>query len=131
MRETVGVPSSSFVSEDGSPLPVYLALPAGIGPMIVHGAIESGSSILELGSGPGRMTRVIVALGHRVTAVDDSDEMLAHVTGAECVRADAFSVDLGCSFDVVLAASNLVNAPGRRRAQLLRPLDATSSSVAS
>jgi SAM-dependent methyltransferase len=65
---------------------------------------------------------VLVAYGHAVTAVDDSEEMLAHVTGAHPVRADALdpSLDLGARFDVVLAASHLVNqsAEAARRALL-------------
>lgn len=112
---------SDWVSADGSPLAVYLALPAGDAPMIVHEAIGAHSSILELGSGPGRITRVLVALGHQVTAVDDSVEMLAHVTGATTVCADLFRLALGQRFDVVLAASHLVNSPNpHRRAALLR-----------
>ncbi len=112
--------SPDFVSADGSPLAVYLALPAGDAPMLVHRAIRPESTILELGSGPGRLTRALVALGHDVTAVDDSPEMLAHVTGADCVAADAFELDLGRTFDVVLAASTLINRPGaEHRARLL------------
>lgn len=112
--------NSDFVSVDGSPLAMYLAIPADHGPTIVHAAVEPRSSILELGSGPGRMTRVLVAYGHAVTAVDDSAEMLAHVTGAERVCADAFALDLGRTFDVVVAASHLINQPDRaQRAALL------------
>ncbi len=112
---------SDRVSADGSPIAVYLALPAGDAPMIVHEAIEDGSSILELGSGPGRITRVLVALGHQVTAVDDSAEMLAHVTGATVVCADLFSLALGQRFDVVLATSHLINTPDpHQREALLR-----------
>jgi SAM-dependent methyltransferase len=88
----------------------------------VHQAIPDGASILELGCGPGRLTRVLVAYGHDVTAVDDSDEMLAHVTGARVVRGDVLdaSLDVGRRFDAVLAASHLVNEPtAARRAALL------------
>ncbi len=113
--------ASDVVSADGSPLAVYLALPPGEAPLLVHGAIAPVSSILELGSGPGRVTRVLVALGHRVTAVDDSDEMLAHVTGATTVRADVLALDLDERFDVVVAASHLANlADPDRRAALFR-----------
>jgi len=80
--------------------------------MVIHGAVERSSSILELGSGPGRLTRVLVALGHSVTAVDDSEEMLRHVTGAETVCADLFHLEIDRRFDVVLAASHLINRPG-------------------
>lgn len=98
---------------------MYLALPAGDDPMIIHGAIPAGSSVLELGSGPGRVTRVLIALGHTVVAVDDSDKMLAHVTGAETVCADVFDLDLGRRFDVVVAASTLINQPRRERRRSL------------
>lgn len=112
--------SADFVSADGSPLAMYLAIPAGEEPTIVHEAIPRGSTILELGSGPGRVTRVLVAYGHQVTAVDDSEEMLAHVTGARTVCADLHRLDLGERFDAVLGASHLINQPdpSARRAVL-------------
>lgn len=102
---------SDHVSADGSPLALYLALPAGDGPLLVHDAVPAGASILELGSGPGRVTRVLIALGHPVTAVDDAEAMLAHVTGAETVCADVLDLDLGRRFDVVLAGSHMINQP--------------------
>jgi SAM-dependent methyltransferase len=112
---------TDLVARDGSPVAVYLALPAGPAPLLIHDAIPPASSILELGCGPGRLTRVLVALGHRVTAVDDSAAMLAHVTGAEAVLADLFDLDLGRCFDVVLAASHLINeGDPAAQAQLLR-----------
>jgi SAM-dependent methyltransferase len=109
-----------FVSLDGSPLAVYLAMPAGDAPFLVHGAIRRSGSVLELGSGPGRVTRVLAALGHPVVAVDDSKEMLAHVTGAEVVCADVQQLELGRQFDAVLLGSTLINSPSasRRRALL-------------
>lgn len=100
----------SDVAPDGSPVGIYLAVPAGDTPTIVHDAIPSGASILELGSGPGRVTRVLIAYGHTVTAVDDSPEMLAHVTGARTVCADLWTLDLPERFDAVLAGSHLINA---------------------
>jgi SAM-dependent methyltransferase len=111
------VGTSDFVSSDGSPLAMYLALPAGEEPLVVHRAITPEASILELGSGPGRVTRVLVALGHEVVAVDDSPEMLAHVTGATTVCADVYDagLDLGRRFDTVLAGSHLVNEPDETR----------------
>jgi SAM-dependent methyltransferase len=111
--------AASFVSADGSPLAMYLALPAGDDPLIIHRASPPGASILELGSGPGRLTRVLVALGHEVVAVDDSTEMLAHVTGAATVCADLFDVDVGRTFDIVLVASHLINDPDLARRHAL------------
>lgn len=98
------------VAPDGSPVDIYLALPAGEAPTVIHEAIPPDASILELGSGPGRITRVLVAYGHTVTAVDDSAAMLAHVTGARTVRSDLWTLDLPERFDAVVAGSHLVNA---------------------
>lgn len=98
------------IAPDGSPVSIYLAVPAGDTPTLIHEAIPPGASILELGSGPGRITRVLIAYGHPVTAVDDSPEMLAHVTGARTVCADLWSLDLPERFDAVVAGSHLVNA---------------------
>jgi SAM-dependent methyltransferase len=111
---------TAFVSPDGSPLAIYLALPAGEVPLLIHGANRPDATILDLGSGPGRLARPLHGLGHRVVAVDDSPEMLAHVTGAEVVCGDAFTIDLRRRFDTVLAASHLINQPGSaaRRALL-------------
>lgn len=108
------------VAPDGSPVAVYLAMPPGRVPEIVHGAVMAGGAILELGSGPGRVTHPLLALGHPVVAVDDSAAMLARVEGAERIVADLFTLDLGRRFAGVLAGSYLVNAPAAgRRAALL------------
>jgi SAM-dependent methyltransferase len=78
-------------------------------PEVVHAAIPPGASILELGAGAGRMTHRLVELGHPVVAVDESPEMLAHIRGAETVRASIQDLRLGRRFDAVLCASFLVN----------------------
>lgn len=96
---------------DGSPVGLYLALSPLGEPELVHAAVPPGSEILELGCGTGRITHVLIERGHRVTAVDNSPEMLAHVRGAETVLSDIESLDLGRRFPVVLLASNFVNAP--------------------
>ncbi len=112
--------TTDAVSPDGSPVAVYLALPPGDVPDLVHGAVRAGGSILDLGSGPGRMTRALATLGHPMVAVDDSAEMLDHVGDAERVLADAYSLRLDRRFDGVLAASHLINDPvPERRAALL------------
>jgi SAM-dependent methyltransferase len=105
------------VAPDGSPVDLYLLLPSFGEPEIVHEAISPGASILELGCGVGRMTHELVRLGHPVTAVDESAEMLAHVRGAETVQARIEELDLGRRFDCVLLASHFVNAadPDERR----------------
>ena len=104
---------------DGSPVEVYKRLPELGEGKIVAAAIPAGASVLELGCGAGRITRQLVRLGYRVTAVDESAEMLAHVREAETVQASIEGLDLGRRFDAVLLASNLVNAePDQRRAFL-------------
>jgi SAM-dependent methyltransferase len=100
----------SGVAPDGSPVEVFAALPAEPAAGYVLAALAPGSDVLELGCGAGRLTRVLAANGHRVVAVDESDEMLARVEGAaERVLADATSLDLRRLFDAVVLASYLVN----------------------
>jgi SAM-dependent methyltransferase len=101
----------SATAPDGSPVGLYLALTPLGEPELIDGAIPRASRILELGCGAGRITHALVELGHTVTAVDNSAEMLAHVRGAETVLADIETLDLERRFDVVLLASNFLNAP--------------------
>jgi SAM-dependent methyltransferase len=77
----------------------------------IDALVPPGAAILELGSGVGRVTNELVRLGHPVTAVDESDEMLAHVEGAETVQSKIEDLDLGRCFACVLLMSNLVNVP--------------------
>jgi SAM-dependent methyltransferase len=107
-------------TQDGCAVELYRRLPADGEAEIVAAVVPAGGSILELGSGPGRVTHALVALGHRVTAVDNSAGMLAHIRGAETVLADIEDLDLGRRFDAVLLASTLINFPeARTRAALL------------
>jgi len=72
----------------------------------------AGESVLELGCGTGRITRVLLARGHAVTAVDNSADMLdALPCEATPVLCDIESLQLDTRFDVVLLASYLVNLP--------------------
>jgi SAM-dependent methyltransferase len=104
---------------DGSPVEVYSRLPELGEGEIVASVLPVGASVLELGCGAGRITRQLVRGRYRVTAVDESPEMLAQVQDAEAVQAEIEGLDLGRRFDAVLLASNLVNAePSRRRAFL-------------
>jgi SAM-dependent methyltransferase len=112
-------PAFGEVSPDGSPVAVYLALAAREVPGLIQEAVAAGGSILELGCGAGRLTRPLIALGHPVVAVDDSEAMLEHVTGAEKVCADLFTLDLGRRFDAVVAAGHLIHVPDRGRRQAL------------
>ena len=104
---------------DGSPVEVYARLPELGEGELVASVLPAESSVLELGCGTGRITRQLVRLGTRVTAVDESPEMLAKVLDAETIQARIEGLELGRSFDAALLASNLVNAaPSRRRAFL-------------
>ena len=114
------------IASDGSPVDVYRALPTEPALSLVRSVLRGShglhgpAAILDLGCGPGRLANPLAADGHRVVAVDDSAAMLAHVTGAETVLADVWTLDVGRRFDVILALSHLVNEPQRaRRLQLM------------
>lgn len=106
--ETVGEPRVPR-APDGSPVEFYKLLPAQGEPELIHAEIPAGASVLDLGCGAGRITRALVALGHPVTAVDESAEMLAEVKGAEAVLSKIEDLELRHTFDCVLLMSNLVN----------------------
>lgn len=95
---------------DGSPVGLYLAIGTMGEPELIHTVIPPGAEVLDLGAGVGRIAHALVALGHPVTAVDDSREMLRHVRGARKVLSRIEDLDLGRTFDCVLLMSNLVNA---------------------
>jgi SAM-dependent methyltransferase len=120
MRRTEPEAGPGPVARDGSPVEFYRRLPDLGGADLIHAAVPLGCAILELGCGAGRTTHRLVALGHPVTAVDNSPEMLAHVHGAEAVLQDIESLDLGRTFPAVVLASYLVNTAdrGQRRAFL-------------
>jgi SAM-dependent methyltransferase len=98
------------LAPDGSSVEVYRLLPHLGEADIVHAAAPAGATILELGSGVGRVTRELLARGHPVVAVDESAEMLAHVpAGAERVRSAIADLHLDRTFPVVLLGSHLLN----------------------
>ena len=95
---------------DGSPVEFFRRYPPGLDATIINSAIAPASTILDLGCGAGRLTHALTALGHTVTAVDQSTDMLDEVvTAHEKLHADIETLDLGRTFDLVLLASNLVN----------------------
>ncbi|MFE2264752.1 class I SAM-dependent methyltransferase [Streptomyces griseosporeus] len=98
------------ITPDGCAVELYSRLPAGPEPDIIEAAVPPGASMLELGSGVGRMTHPLLERGFTVTAVDESPEMLARVRGARTIRSPIEDLDLGETFDVVLLASFLVHA---------------------
>jgi SAM-dependent methyltransferase len=105
---------------DGCSVEFWKQLTPGTEPEIIAGAVPAGSSILELGAGVGRITHPLLAMGYRVTAVDNSPEMLAEIRGAETVLSDIEDLALDRQFDAVLLGSCLIHAPGfeARRALL-------------
>jgi SAM-dependent methyltransferase len=86
--------------------------------------------VVDLGAGTGKLTRSLVALGHRVTAVEPLPEMLAHlrvaVPGVAVLEGEAEAVPLAAeSVDVVAAAQAFHwfdHGPALREiARVLRP----------
>ena len=109
------------ITRDGCAVEVYRRFPYRGELELLAPHLPRGCSVLELGCGAGRLTRPLLERGFRVTAVDNSLDMLAHVPAeATKVHADIESLDLGRTFDVALLASNLVNTPddALRHAQL-------------
>jgi SAM-dependent methyltransferase len=108
------------VAPDGSPVVLYRRLPPSEEPSIINSAVPPHSTILELGAGAGRITHPLIDLGHRVVAVDQSDEMLRWIHGAQTVLADIEALDLNRQFDAVILGSHLVNtADDEERAAFL------------
>jgi SAM-dependent methyltransferase len=109
------------VTRDGSPVPIYLALPAEPAFTPVLERLPATASVLDLGCGVGRLANLLVERGHEVAAVDESDAMLAHVDRrARVIGTRIEALDLDRGFDAVVLASHLVNVPDRavRRALL-------------
>jgi SAM-dependent methyltransferase len=110
-RESRGT-GPGVITPDGCAVELYVRLPAGREPAVVHAAAGDGATILELGCGAGRVTHPLIGLGHAVMAVDESPEMLARVRGAETVCARIEDLDLGGRrFGAVLLCSHLLNVP--------------------
>lgn len=99
------------ITADGCAVEVYAKLPATGEPDLIHGVLGEGASVLDLGAGVGRVADPLVDLGHRVVAVDDCAEMLAHVRKAATVLCTVEDVRLHERFDAVLVASFLINTP--------------------
>ncbi|MFF1395531.1 class I SAM-dependent methyltransferase [Streptomyces sp. NPDC058287] len=110
MREGYGGTGPGAITPDGCAVDLYARLPAGEEPDIIAAAVPAGASILELGSGVGRMTHPLIERGFTVTAVDESAEMLERVRGARTICSPVEALDAGGTFDVVLLASFLVHA---------------------
>jgi SAM-dependent methyltransferase len=90
------------------------------------------SDVLDLGCGTGSLALLAARAGHRVTAVDRSERMVAHAreklagTGARVLAGDAAQPPVANVYDVVLVRHVLWTLPDpaavlRRWAHLLRP----------
>ncbi|MFI7014858.1 class I SAM-dependent methyltransferase [Streptomyces sp. NPDC050164] len=110
MREGYEGTGPGAITPDGCAVELYSRLPVGDEPDVIAAAAPTGARILELGSGVGRMTHALLERGFKVTAVDESAEMLERVRGARTICSPIEDLDLGEKFDVVLLASFLVHA---------------------
>jgi SAM-dependent methyltransferase len=111
------------IAPDGSPVAVYLVLPARDEANLIHCALPRTASILDLGCGTGRISQWLAEQGHRIVAVDQSLEMLRHVprhSNIVPIHADIEALTLDWKFDGVVLASYLVNtADQAQRARFL------------
>ena len=104
------------ITNDGCAVDFYALLPTFGEPEIVHAAVPAGASILELGCGTGRILRPLAAMGHPVTGIDDSPDMLARNPDLPTICSPIDALRLDQTFDVVLLASTMINAdPATRR----------------
>ncbi|MFJ8597746.1 class I SAM-dependent methyltransferase [Streptomyces shenzhenensis] len=110
MREGYEGTGPGAITPDGCAVELYARLSVGNEPDIIAAAVPAGASILELGSGVGRVTHPLLERGFTVTAVDESAEMLQRVRGARTICSPIEDLDLGGTFDVVMLASFLVHA---------------------
>ncbi|MEU2247714.1 class I SAM-dependent methyltransferase [Streptomyces sp. NPDC019224] len=122
VREGYSGTGPGAITPDGCAVELYTRLAVGDEPDVIEAAVPAGAHILELGCGVGRVTHPLIERGFRMTAVDESPQMLERVRGARTVCAPIESLDLGDeTFDVVMLASLLVHAGDRRvRDGLLR-----------
>jgi SAM-dependent methyltransferase len=97
---------------DGSLIELYRRMPPTGEPEQIDALLQPRSSVLELGAGTGRIADPLAQLGHHVTAVDDSDRMLAEVRHARTIRARIEDLRLTERFDAVLLPTNLIQYPG-------------------
>jgi SAM-dependent methyltransferase len=98
------------IAPDGSPVAVYLAVPAEYGFEPLLEVVAPGQTVLDLGCGTGRLANLLAGRGHEVTGVDESPAMLRHLDPrVTTVEGRIEHLDLAGRFDVVVLASHLVN----------------------
>jgi SAM-dependent methyltransferase len=80
---------------------------------ILHPIREHGGLVVELGCGSGRLTRHLVAAGHRVIAADASSAMLdlarAHVPNAEDIRVLVLPDDPIPAADAIVSVGHVLS----------------------
>jgi SAM-dependent methyltransferase len=97
-------------TRDGCSVDLYRLLPYQGEVDLLRDHVSPAATILELGCGTGRLTEALLSLGCRVTAVDNSREMLAHApASARLVLSDIESLNLSETFDVVILPTCLIN----------------------
>jgi SAM-dependent methyltransferase len=109
MRVGQGGNGPGVHTPDGSAVELYEVTPVHGEDELINAAIGPHSSILELGCGTGRITRPLLALGHQVVAVDESPDMIAHITETDTICSTIGDLRLDRRFDVVLMMSYLIN----------------------
>jgi SAM-dependent methyltransferase len=107
------------ITTDGCAVDVYLQVPTEGEPELIHANLPAGASVLDLGAGVGRIADPLADLGHSVVAVDDSQDMLAHIRAARPVHSRIETLDLPTRFDAVLLASHLANTPDQAERRAL------------
>lgn len=108
-----------MVTPDGCPVTAYAALPAEPDLSKVRELVADKRRVLDLGAGAGRIAEPLAAAGHEVVAVDESAEMLAHLTLATPIRSRIETFASGDRFDAVLLLSHLINTPDEQQRQAI------------
>lgn len=73
--------------------------------LVAQTGLGPGRTVVDLGAGTGKLTRLLVPTGARVVAVEPIAEMAAHIEGAEVLDGTAEEIPLpDGSADVVTAA---------------------------
>lgn len=73
--------------------------------LVAQTGIGPGTTVVDLGAGTGKLTRLLIPVGARVIAVEPIAEMRAHIDGAEVLDGTAEEIPLpDGSVDVVTVA---------------------------
>jgi SAM-dependent methyltransferase len=76
--------------------------------LVAQTALGRGRTVVDLGAGTGKLTRLLLSTGARVVAVEPIAEMRAHIKGAEVLDGTAEAIPLpDASADVVTVAQAL------------------------